>query len=162
MNQSARSSTTGDAASPFDDLGVAVSAQEPLAHHTWLGLGGAASWFCEPIDTEALARVVGRCHERRIPLRVIGGGSNVLVPTGGFDGMVVRLSAPAFCGIDVQRPAVKAGAGAKLVNVVSAAVRAGLGGLESLVGVPGTIGGALVGNAGGHGARSVSDFRPSR
>ena len=151
MNQSARSSTTGDAASPFDDLGVAVSSQEPLAHHTWLGLGGAASWFCEPIDTEALARVVGRCHERRIPLRVIGGGSNVLVPAGGFDGMVVRLSAPAFSCIDVQRPSVRVGAGAKLVHVVSAAVQAGLSGLETLVDVPGTVGGALVGNAGGHG-----------
>lgn len=50
MNQPARP----DAASPFDDLGVAVSTQEPLAHHTWLGLGGTASWFCEPVDVEAL------------------------------------------------------------------------------------------------------------
>jgi UDP-N-acetylmuramate dehydrogenase len=65
--------------------------------------------------------------------------------------MVVRLSAPAFCGIEIQRPAVVAGAGAKLVHVVSAAVQAGLAGIEMLVDVPGTVGGALVGNAGGHG-----------
>jgi UDP-N-acetylmuramate dehydrogenase len=65
--------------------------------------------------------------------------------------MVVRLSAPAFCGIDVRAPEVTAGAGAKLVHVVSAAVQAGLAGLETLVDVPGTVGGALVGNAGGHG-----------
>jgi len=64
---------------------------------------------------------------------------------------VVRLSAPAFCGIEVQRPAIVAGAGAKLVHVVSASVQAGLAGLEMLVDVPGTVGGALVGNAGGHG-----------
>jgi UDP-N-acetylmuramate dehydrogenase len=137
--------------SPFDDLGVAVSCGEPLAHHTWLGIGGAAGYFCEPVDVEALGRVVRRCAERQVPLRVIGGGSNVLVPAAGYPGMVVRLSAPAFCGIEIQKPAVVAGAGAKLVHVVSAAVQAGLAGLEMLVDVPGTVGGALVGNAGGHG-----------
>jgi len=136
---------------PFDDLAVAVSSNEPLAHHTWLGIGGAAAYFCEPVDVAALTQVVRRCGERRIPLRVIGGGSNVLVPAGGFPGIVIRLSAPAFCAIEVQRPAIVAGAGAKLVHLVSAAVQAGLAGLETLVGVPGTVGGALVGNAGGHG-----------
>jgi len=135
----------------FDDLGVAVSAAEPLAHHTWLGVGGAASYFCEPVDVEALARVVVRCRERSIPLRVIGGGSNVLVPTTGYPGMVVRLSAPAFCEIAVEGAAVEAGAGAKLVHVVSAAVQAGLAGLEMLVDIPGTLGAAVVGNAGGRG-----------
>ena len=136
---------------PFDDLGVAVAAREPLSHHTWLGIGGEAAYFCEPVDVDALGRLVSRCHARGIPLRVIGGGSNILVPSAGFAGMVVRLSAPAFCGIHVERPALRAGAGAKLVHVVSAAVQAGLSGLETLVGVPGTVGGALVGNAGGHG-----------
>jgi UDP-N-acetylmuramate dehydrogenase len=65
--------------------------------------------------------------------------------------MVVRLSAPAFSEIAVDRPLLRAGAGAKLVHVVSAAVQAGLAGLEMLVDVPGTVGGAVVGNAGGHG-----------
>ncbi|NBW95232.1 MAG: UDP-N-acetylmuramate dehydrogenase [Planctomycetia bacterium] len=136
---------------PFDDLGLAVSCHEPLARHTWLGIGGSAAFFCEPVDVEALGRVVKRCQERGIPLRVIGGGSNILVPASGFAGMVVRLSAPQFCAIDVQRPAISAGAGAKLVHLVSAAVQAGLSGLETLVGVPGTVGGAVVGNAEGHG-----------
>jgi len=138
-------------ATPFDDLGVAVSCREPLAHHTWLGLGGEARFFCEPVDVEALARVIRRCHEQGIPVKVIGGGSNVLVSAAGVAGMVVRLSAPAFCGIDVAPPSLRAGAGAKLVHVVSAAVQAGLSGLETLVDVPGTVGGALVGNAGGKG-----------
>ncbi len=139
------------AATPFDDLGVAVAIGEPLSRHTWLGIGGPATYFCEPVDVEALARVARRCHERGIPLRVLGGGSNVLVPGAGFQGMVVRLSAPAFCGIEVRPPEMIAGAGAKLVHVVSAAVQAGQAGLETLVDVPGTVGGALVGNAGGHG-----------
>jgi UDP-N-acetylmuramate dehydrogenase len=136
---------------PFDDLAMAVSCHEPLSHHTWLGIGGTAAFFCEPVDVEALGRLVKRCHERGVPLRVIGGGSNILVPASGFPGMVVRLSAPAFSAIDVQRPAIVAGAGAKLVHLVAAAVQAGLSGLETLVGVPGTVGGALVGNAEGHG-----------
>jgi UDP-N-acetylmuramate dehydrogenase len=136
---------------PFDDLGLAVSCREPLSHHTWLGIGGEAGYFCEPVDTDALSRLVSRCQRERVPLRVIGGGSNILVPSAGFPGMVVRLSAPAFCGITVERPMLRAGAGAKLVHAVSAAVQAGLSGLETLVGIPGTIGGALVGNAGGHG-----------
>ena len=146
----------GDAAgsgegSPFDDLGVAVGLAEPLAPHTWLGVGGPAKWFCEPVDVAALGRVVKRCQERSIPLRVIGGGSNVLVPAAGFAGMVVRLSAPAFSAIAVEGTTLQAGAGAKLVHVVAAAVQAGLSGLETLVGIPGTVGGALVGNAGGRG-----------
>jgi UDP-N-acetylmuramate dehydrogenase len=146
-----RGEATGGGASPFDDLGVAVGEGEPLAPHTWLGIGGPARWFCEPVDAAALSRIVRRCRERSISLRVIGGGTNVLVPSAGFDGMVVRLSAPAFGAIAVERPGVVAGAGAKLVHVVSAAVQAGLGGLETLVGIPGTVGGALVGNAGGRG-----------
>ena len=146
----------GDAAgsgegSPFDDLGVAVGLAEPLAPHTWLGVGGPAKWFCEPVDVAALGRVVKRCQERSISLRVIGGGSNVLVPAAGFAGMVVRLSAPAFSAIAVEGTTLQAGAGAKLVHVVAAAVQAGLSGLETLVGIPGTVGGALVGNAGGRG-----------
>jgi UDP-N-acetylmuramate dehydrogenase len=155
MKHSARTARGGTGAdgdqTPFDDLGVVVSRGEPLARHTWLGVGGAAAYFCEPVDVDALARIVSRCHERAVPLRIIGGGSNVLVPAGGFAGMIVRLSAPAFCGIEVCSPGMVAGAGAKLVHVVSAAVQAGLAGLEMLVDVPGTVGGALVGNAGSRG-----------
>jgi UDP-N-acetylmuramate dehydrogenase len=139
------------AGTPFDDLGIAVIRDEPLARHTWLGLGGPARYFCEPVDVEALSRIAARCHAEGLPLRVLGGGSNVLVPSEGFPGMVVRLSGPGFSRVDVDPPRITAGAGAKLVHVVSTAVQAGLTGMETLVGVPGTVGGALVGNAGGHG-----------
>ena len=66
----------GEAGTPFDDLGLTVGTGEPLAHHTWLGVGGKAKYFCEPVDLGALGRLVARCHERGIPLRVLGGGSN--------------------------------------------------------------------------------------
>ncbi len=133
----------------FDDLGLTVSTDEPLACHTWLGIGGPARFFCEPVDVGALTKIIRRCHQLRMPLRVIGGGSNVLIDSAGFNGMVVRLTGPEFCEIRVDGSAILAGAGAKLVHVVTAAVQAGLTGLETLVGIPGTIGGALVGNAGG-------------
>lgn len=139
------------AGTPFDDLGIAVIQDEPLARHTWLGLGGPARYFCEPVDLEALSRIAARCHAEGVPLRVLGGGSNVLVPSDGVPGMVVRLSGPGFSRVEVDPPRITAGAGAKLVHVVSTAVQAGLTGMETLVGVPGTVGGALVGNAGGHG-----------
>jgi UDP-N-acetylmuramate dehydrogenase len=141
-------------ATPFDDLGIAVGAGEPLAVHTWLGVGGAACYFCEPVDREALTRLVRRATELGLPVRVIGGGSNVLVPDAGFPGLVVRLSAPGFCAITIDDRGsgrIEAGAGAKLVHLVTAAVQAGLAGLETLVAVPGTVGGALVGNAGARG-----------
>ena len=139
------------AGSPFDDLAVTVQLAEPLAKHTWLGVGGVAQYFCEPMSAESLAAVVSRCNETGVKLRVIGGGSNVLVPSDGIEAMVIRLSAAPFCGVEVDGQSVRVGAGAKLVHLVSAAVQAGLSGLEDLVGIPGTVGGGLVGNAAAHG-----------
>jgi UDP-N-acetylmuramate dehydrogenase len=159
-------SDTPAAGSPFDDLVVTVQVAEPLASHTWLGIGGPARYFCEPVSVAALATVVARCHERGIAMRVVGGGSNILAPTEGLDAMVIRLSAPAFCSIEVDGQSVRAGAGAKLVHLVSATVQAGLSGLEDLVGIPGTVGGGLVGNAAAHGSnlgqriRSVTVMQP--
>lgn len=142
---------TSPAGSPFDDLAVTVQLAEPLAKHTWLGVGGAAQYFCEPVSVDSLSAVVSRCNETGIKLRVIGGGSNVLVPSDGIEAMVIRLSAPPFCGVEVDGQSVRVGAGAKLVHLVSAAVQEGLSGLEDLVGIPGTVGGGLVGNAAAHG-----------
>jgi UDP-N-acetylmuramate dehydrogenase len=78
----------------------------------------------------------------------LGSGSNVLVRDEGVPGVVIKLTAPAFCDIRVAGNRVIAGSGAKLGHVISTAVREGLAGLEQLVGIPGTIGGALHGNAG--------------
>jgi UDP-N-acetylmuramate dehydrogenase len=100
---------------------------------------------------DELAALVRRCHEAETPVRLLGGGSNVLVRESGVLGMVIHLAAPAFCQITVKRPQVTAGGGAKLGHVLTAAVREGLGGLESLTGIPGTVGGALHSNACAHG-----------
>jgi UDP-N-acetylmuramate dehydrogenase len=129
-----------------------VTEAEPLAAHTWLRLGGPAGYFAEPTSQDELVTLVTRCHENDLPVRLLGSGSNVLVRERGVDGMVVLLTAPAFGEIGVQGSVIRAGGGARLGHVVSTAVREGLAGFEQLVGIPGTVGGALHGNAGCHGA----------
>jgi UDP-N-acetylmuramate dehydrogenase len=125
--------------------------EEPLAPHTWFRIGGPAEFWAQPTSVDQLAALVRRCREAELPVRVLGGGSNVLVRDEGVRGLVVSLVAPAFAEIKVAQQRVTAGAGARLGHLVSSAVREGLGGLETLVGIPGTIGGALHGNAGSRG-----------
>jgi UDP-N-acetylmuramate dehydrogenase len=122
-----------------------------LGPHTWFGLGGPAEYFAEPNTVDELAALVRRCREEVVGVRVLGGGSNLLVRDEGVSGMIVRLSAPPFNDISVSNQTLSAGGGARLGHVVSTAVREGLAGLEPLVGIPGTLGGALHGNAGSHG-----------
>lgn len=128
-----------------------VKRDEPLAPHTWFHLGGPAQYFAEPTSVEELEAIVRRAREAGAPVRLLGGGSNILVRDQGVSGVVARLSAPAFSEIAIQGRTVSAGAGAKLGHAISTSVREGLAGLETLVGIPGTIGGALRGNAGSHG-----------
>ena len=123
----------------------------PLAPFTWFKLGGPAEFLAEPTNVDELAELVRRCREEETPIRLLGGGSNVLVREEGVSGVVVRLDAPVFCEISVADGMVSAGGGARLGHVVSTSVREGLAGLETLVGIPGTVGGALHGNAGGRG-----------
>src|SRR5262245_24808099 len=123
---------------------------EPLAPCTWLRLGGAAQYFAEPTTVEELTALVRRCHEAELPVRVLGGGSNLLVRDEGVRGLVLSLGAAVFGRIQVAGRKLTAGGGAKLGHVISTAVREGLAGLEMLVGIPGTVGGALHTNSGTH------------
>jgi UDP-N-acetylmuramate dehydrogenase len=82
---------------------------------------------------------------------LLGGGSNILVRDEGIAGLVLHLSAPVFSEISVSGQTVTAGGGAKLGHAINVSVREGLAGLEALVGIPGTVGGALHGNAGSRG-----------
>lgn len=137
--------------SVIDGLEKIARRDEPLAPYTWFRIGGAADYFAEPTNLDELSTLVGRCREQDIPVRILGGGSNVLVRDEGVAGLVVRLQGEAFQKIAIQADRAVAAGGAKLGHVISSAVREGLGGLETLVGIPGTIGGALHGNAGGRG-----------
>jgi UDP-N-acetylmuramate dehydrogenase len=125
-----------------------VRPAEPLAPHTWLQLGGPAEYFAEPRTSEQLGEVLRRSREQGLAVRILGGGSNLLVRDEGVRGVVIRLADPAFADIKIEGTRLQAGGGAKLGHVISTSVREGLAGLETLVGIPGTIGGALHGNAG--------------
>jgi len=128
-----------------------VRQDEPLAMHTWFQIGGPAEYFAEPRNADELLALIGRAREAGVEVRLLGRGSNVLVRDEGVPGMVVRLIDPEFARIAVDGRTVTAGGGARLGHVVTTSVHRGLAGLEVLIGIPGTIGGALHGNAGAHG-----------
>ncbi len=125
-----------------------VRTSEPLAHRTWLKIGGPAAFFAEPKSVDQLAALVRRCREEEVPIRILGGGSNVLVRDDGVAGMVLSLASGDFAELSIRGNQLTAGGGAKLAHAISESVRAGLAGLEPLVGIPGSIGGALHGNSG--------------
>jgi UDP-N-acetylmuramate dehydrogenase len=133
----------------IDDFRDITRRDESLAPYTWLKIGGPAQYLVKPRHAEELAEVIRCCHAEKIPVRVLGGGSNLLVRDEGVSGVVLHLTDDAFSQVSIDGTRVTAGAGASLSHVISQSVRAGLAGLDALVGIPGTIGGALHGNAGG-------------
>ncbi|MCA9023959.1 MAG: UDP-N-acetylmuramate dehydrogenase [Planctomycetaceae bacterium] len=133
----------------LDDFKDIVRLDEPLAPLTWLKVGGPAQYFFAPRSAEELEAVVKWCNDEELPLRLLGGGSNVLVREDGVPGAVIQLTGEGFSQISVDGTTIRAGGGALLSRVVSQSVAAKLAGLETLVGIPGTVGGALHGNAGG-------------
>jgi UDP-N-acetylmuramate dehydrogenase len=133
----------------FDDFRAIVTPDEPLAPHTWFRLGGPAAYLARPRDVGQVVALLRRCRETEVPVRVLGGGSNVLIRDEGFAGMVIHLESPAFADVSIEGGRVEAGAAVPLTALISQTARAGLGGLELLTGIPGTIGGALRGNSGG-------------
>lgn len=132
----------------LDDIGEIVKRQEPLAAYTGLKVGGPAEFLVQPRSVSELERVVQECVRQKLPLRVLGGGCNILVPDEGVRGVVLRLSEPAFTQVIVEARHVRAGTGAALSALIGQAARAALAGLETLVGIPGSVGGAVRCNAG--------------
>ncbi|HEY8506271.1 MAG TPA: UDP-N-acetylmuramate dehydrogenase [Gemmataceae bacterium] len=139
------------------EFAAITKTQEPLAPLTHLRIGGPAEYLVHPRDREELAAVVRHCRAAGLPLRVLGGGCNLLVRDEGVSGVVLRLSAPAFTQIRVEGRRVTAGAGAALAALISQAARHDLAGVEALVGIVGTVGGALRCNAGDR-AAEISQF----
>ena len=129
-----------------------IRENESLAAWNWLRLGGKAEYFAEPTSVGELADILKRSHARGIAVRLLGAGSNILVRDEGVKGVVIHLSAPAFCEIQTDGQQITAGGGVRLNHVVATAAREGLAGLEAFVGIPGSVGGALRTNASGHGA----------
>ena len=120
----------------------------PLAGFTRLRVGGPAEFLVEPRTVDELSKVLAFAIKEKMPLRVLGGGVNLVVRDETVPGIVVRLTAPAFSEIKVDGKQVRAGCGAKLSALVSETARHSLAGFETLVGIPATVGGALRCNAG--------------
>lgn len=133
----------------LDDFSEILRLDEPLAPYTWLKVGGPAQMFFTPRNVDELQAVVEFCRDEEIPVRLFGGGSNLLVRDEGVSGAVIHLMNGGFDDISIEGNIVRAGGGALLSHVVSQSVSAGLAGMDSLVGIPGTVGGAVSGNAGG-------------
>ena len=130
-----------------DDLMHLVRTDELLAPLVWLGIGGPARYFAEPVEEGELERLIQAAKDRELTVRILGGGSNILVREAGVDGLVISLAGATTSQMSIDGTEMSVGAGAKLSHAVIKSAGAGLGGLEHLVGIPGTVGGAVVGNA---------------
>lgn len=126
---------------------------EPLAYHTTFRVGGPAACLARPRSESALLALLERVRENSVPYVVLGGGSNVIVTDGPIPALVIQLihvaAGLAFSkGRSSSRPLVVVGAGVPISRLLRFCVRNELGGLECLVGIPGSVGGAVVMNAG--------------
>ena len=123
---------------------------EPLKKHTTYGIGGPADLMVFPNNKEDLIRVIEIINENNIQLTILGSGSNILVSDNGIRGVVISLK-KSLKEVNVNENILYAECGAMLGKIVRLAVRNNLIGLENLNGVPGTLGGALIMNAGAWG-----------
>ena len=131
-----------------------LTADAAIGKQTWFGAGGSAEVMFRPADIADLTGFV-RALPPAIPVTVIGVGSNLLVRDGGIPGVVIRLGR-GFAAVEIEQEEVRAGAAALDRIVAFAAAEAGLGGLEFLSGIPGSIGGSVRMNAGAYG-REIKD-----
>ena len=134
---------------PFAGLEPIVAEDAPLAPLTWYRLGGPARWLIRPRSIEELQEAARRCREANIPIYVLGLGANLLISDEGVDGAVFRLDGDAWRDVNFDRNTVEVGAGMDMQKLVLRSVRQGLAGIESLAGIPGTVGGGIRMNAGG-------------
>ena len=124
-----------------------------LARYTRFGIGGPADVYAETAAAEVFVEALRQTRASGLPYVIIGGGTNLIVSDQGFRGIVLRFTAD---GIASEGSTVEADAGAELGAVVDASIARGLAGLETLAGIPGSLGAAVYGNAGAYG-HSISE-----
>ena len=132
---------------------LTVSRETPLACYTRFGIGGPADLYAETDTVEAFIAAMSTARESGMPTMVIGGGTNLIVSDAGFRGIVLRYRADALLAANGR---VVAQAGAILQDLVDFTIARGLKGLETLSGIPGSVGAAVYGNAGAYG-HSISE-----
>lgn len=131
--------------------GTVIRRDESLARRTTLRVGGPADLFVEPQTEGDLALVLEYARAQSLPWFVLGRGSNLIVRDGGVRGVVISLGHAGFSQVEARDGRLHCGAGARLKAISQEARRAGIGGLEFLEGIPGSLGGALRMNAGAMG-----------
>lgn len=126
-----------------------IKKEEPLSRHTTFRVGGAAEYFLMP-GTQQIPEAVALCRRFELPLVVIGNGSNLLVSDRGLRGVVMELG-KAASGIEIQGETLTVQAGTLLSETANLAAKHSLSGMEFAAGIPGSMGGAVVMNAGAYG-----------
>lgn len=134
--------------SSLRDCRIVQHPGEMLSAHTSLGIGGPAQFWCRPGNLRALREVILAAMSEKVPVRIIGAGTNLLVSDAGVRGLVVQLRGRNFARVSLDGPRMTVGAGCTIARAISCAARSGLSGLEQFSGIPGTVGGALIMNAG--------------
>ncbi len=127
-----------------------IREQEPMSRHTTFHIGGPASFFVTPQTVEEIGQVLQLCKAERVPYYILGHGSNLLVSDKGIEGIVLQLY-DNFSNYRIEENQVKAQAGVMLSKIGAAVKEEGLTGFEFAAGIPGTLGGAIVMNAGAYG-----------
>jgi len=130
-----------------------ISLNEPLAPYTTFRIGGVADYLVEPVDAEDLLSLVRYCSKRSMPYHVMGNGSNILISDEGIRGVVINLES-GFNYLRRSNGGVLAGAGVKMAKFVDFCIENSYAGVEMIAGIPATIGGALVMNAGCYGGET--------
>jgi UDP-N-acetylmuramate dehydrogenase len=125
-------------------LGDGLLTQEPMRHHTTLRIGGPAEYYFAAQDEHQLVEALRSAHELDLPLFLLGGGSNALVSDEGFHGLVICNEIE---GIEFDGTAAQIGCGTDFLELIQTCRDQGLSGLEFAAGIPGSVGGALYGNA---------------
>ena len=143
----------------FDAFPAITKRREPLAPYTHLRIGGPAECLVQPRTTDELKAVLRFCKSKAIHLRMLGGGYNLLVQDDPVPGAVMRLTGPEFSTIEPLGKTVRAAGGAALFDLIAHSVMAGLGGLETLIGIRGTVGGSVRCNVGDRSGEIGSSVR---
>lgn len=138
-----------------------VLRDEPMSRHTTFRIGGPADYFITPAGEEEIERVLLLCRQCRIPFYIMGNGSNLLVGDKGYQGVVLQIF-KRMNGVETKGKQVYAQAGALLSKIAAKALEAGLTGFEFASGIPGTLGGALMMNAGAYGGEMKQVLQSAR
>ena len=129
---------------------IKILEQEPMQKHTTFRVGGAAKYFAMPKNTEEIQALIAYCREQKLSYYVLGNGSNVLFTDDGYDGRIIQIGS-AMSTIQVVGNSMYVQAGAILAKTAKLAYEEGLTGMEFAAGIPGSVGGAVVMNAGAYG-----------